>query len=763
MQFDNFQRIVTTFADEDNEVVVEEGHLLLSIRGELVEAEIRIDPLDGVKVVYEGEEWSARRWIHSYLAKLNMLADRIIDYIDPPKNYVSPSVDLLDWRDESIKKESSSDSTTSLREMLAKSPGGTTSVYFLTSDAGEGKTSLIEKISVEQAKAFKNRETGTLILPVSLGGRSFLRFDDVVIASLMNRLRFPYLYYESFIELIRMSAIIPAFDGFEEVLVDVQSNEAASAVGHLVNQLSSCGTILIAARKAYFDRSLNSQVKLLDSIRSENEAQIQRLVLNRWGRKVFTEYVTLREYPEPDSLYELVKNRLERSDHPLLTRAVLVQRLVDVAQDEGGDLDKFLRRLGQSQVDYFFDFIETIVEREVNEKWITRSGTDHSPLLTLDEHHELLSQIASEMWINAVDALKFDVIELILELFAAEKDKSSDVERQMSKRIMDHPLLHEDKSLGTSRNITRICFDHEDFQEFYLGQALARALLSSNDSFDTKLILDAGKLTKPVILETARYLKNQEVKSIDEVMMNLECISQKERQVSYIRENCGILMLEFAQYATQSHSIREVHFPAHALKNRILKDLQVHNCTFDSTRLDHSKITNCSFHGCRFWELVLDDSKALSMNKTEFHSCTFDCVSIVSSSEEEPREFREPKQKRAILENKGFDLNLKPQSTTILNDIHSPQMDNDMKVAMKFIKMFHRATTVNENAITQRLRNQTNHFMDKILPELTDAKLVENTGKSQNKYRLKVPRSKIDNFLRDSGNTFSEFIRMASV
>jgi len=760
MDFSTFKRIVTTFADEDNEVVVDESCLLLYIRGKMVEAELKDDPENGIIVVYQDEDWPARQWIFSCLANLRMLADRIISYIHPPETYVSPDVNLLDWKNEPIAENSPSDSITRLQGVFTKYPAGVTSIYFLTSDAGEGKTSLIEKISVEQAKAFKNKEAHFLILPVSLGGRSFLRFDDVVIASLMNRLRFPFLYYDSFIELVRMKAIIPAFDGFEEVLVDVSSNEAVSAIGHLVDQLSSSGTILVAARKAYFDSSLNSQAKLLDSIKPDHNVRIQRIVLNRWDRGVFLKYASIRGVAEPENLYQQVKNRLDNKDHPMLTRAVLVRRLIDVAKEEN-NLDKFLQRLGRSQLGYFFDFIETIVEREASEKWVDRSGTDNSPLLTLDEHYELLSQLALEMWVNAVDALRSDVIRLIIEFFAAEKNKSNDVERQIIRRIQDHSLLREDKSQGPTRH-SRIRFDHEEFQDFYLGQALARALCA-RDSANARLILNAHALTRPVILETTRYLTTQNIISIDEVLASLARLSHGGQRVSYIRGNCGILMIELAKYAEETHSIRDIFFPANALQQRSLRGLEVHSSYFGSTSLDNSEIFDCKFYDCEFEDLILNNAQELRIDQTVFDNCTFYAVSVDHESEEIPRRFRDPDKIPSLLSSLGFNLKWKSHQKVVLDDLPSDSMDDDMKTVLRFIRMFQRATTVHESLITQRLGSQSGYFMNQILPKLIHARLVEVTGNSNNKYRLIYKRSEIDDLVNESGNKFTEFIQTALI
>ncbi|MCY4172352.1 MAG: hypothetical protein OXE59_11035 [Bacteroidetes bacterium] len=757
MLFKDFERVLKTFADDDSEAIVDNGEFLVYIRGKPVQGRLKSDPSTGITVIHEEEESLATQWVFRYLAKLDRLADRIIDYIRPPENYVSPKIHLRDWNNQPNQVFSADNSTTRLRDCLTNFHGGVTSISFLTSDAGEGKTSLIEKISVEQAHAFKANKTGTLILPVALGGRSFLRFDAVVIASLMNRLRFSYLYYDSFIELIKLNAIIPAFDGFEEVLVDVNSNEAVSALGHLVNELSSSGTILVAARKAYFDRSLDSQSKLLDSISSDQNVALQRYDLERWDQSVFCKYAIKRGIRSPDSLYNQVKNGLGGNEsHSVLTRAVLVRRLIDVAQNEN-DLNKFLLRLGESQVNYFFDFIETIIEREANEKWINRSG--NTPLLTIDQHHELLSIIASEMWISAVDALGSDVIQLVIEFFISEKNKNNDEERQIARRIETHALFREDDSQGLTR-YGRIRFDHEDFQEFYLGQALARSLCS-RDRSNVRLILDANSLTQPVILEATRYILAQNQITIDDIWNDLKQLLKGERRVSYIRENCGMLMLELAQRTQNPYSINEINFPPNALQQRNLSKLRIYHSLFSSTTLENTKIGGCSFIDCEFSELIFNNVQSHKIYDTVFENCTFNSVSIDSDTEDDLRKYYTPSKVLALLTSKGLDL----RSSTNLdaNNQHSvsDEMDNDMKTALKVIRLFSRSTTITDKVIQQRLVKQSNYFMSQILPKLIKAGLIEVNHQSNKSYRLMVPLSEIDRLVDISGSIFEEFIQHA--
>ena len=516
---------------------------------------------------------------------------------------------------------------------------------------------------------------------------------------------------------MKSGAIIPAFDGYEEMLTETQSGEAISAIGDLVDRLSSSGTLVVAAREAYFDSSLSFQTKLLDPVRRKQAVGIRRFALDRWSREVFLRYAEKRNVVEPEELFRRVTRRLG-DVHPVLTRAVLVRRLLDVV-DEENDLDQFLQRLGQSKTDYFFDFVESIVDREVKHKWISTSGTNE-PLLTRDEHHELLSQIAFEMWVNGVETIGLDTVGLVVQLFAEEKNKTPTVQRQINSRINHHSLLRLDNSDGPTK---RIRFDHEDFRAFYLGQALARSLDSMDDS-NAKQVLDTRQLSDSVIEEAARYLTplNTSALRSKRLIEALHKLSRGEQYASYIRENCGALMLKLAERTTIAHSITDVSFPEDVLEQRELKNLRVSNSFFNLTSLRKSKINNCTFVNCRFAGLVLNDK--YNLDGTVFdEDCSFDSVSIGNGIGGEYQRFFNPDRVRAVLAGCGFAIRSRQQ--TVFEDPASTEMDTDMKIALKFIRMFARATAVAENIVRARIGTQSGHFFNSILPKLQKAGLIE--------------------------------------
>ena len=96
----------------------------------------------------------------------------------------------------------------------------------------------------------------------------------------------------------------------------------------------------------------------------------------------------------------------------MLSRAFLVKRLFDLAE-EAQTVEQLVAELGSTPQDYFFKFVETLVDREAQLKWLDKTGDAAHPLLTLDEHHELLASIAREMWQSSVNALRLDVVDVM--------------------------------------------------------------------------------------------------------------------------------------------------------------------------------------------------------------------------------------------------------------------------------------------------------------------------------------------------------------
>ena len=751
MEFDDFKRIVTCFADRVDDVDTTHGDLLLQVREETITAKLHQRP-NGLIVEENGDYMPASTWIVTRLARVHLLADRICSYVSPPEHFVPPTGRLL----EQLETNPSDDDDTrpnvveTLTETLSRRLGGTTSVIYLTSDAGEGKTSLINHLAVRQAQEYKAKRSDWLLVPVPLGGRTFLRFDDVVVSALVNRLRFQLLYYEAFLELVGLGILVPAFDGFEEMIVEASSGEAISALGNLVGKLRSKGTLLVAARKAYFDYpNLGSQARLFDTIGRDCDVAFGRLSLNRWDRNTFIQYASQRSVTDPESLFMVVSKRLG-TEHPILTRAVLVKRLVDVAIHEP-NLSTLLDRIGQDQRDYFHDFVGGLVEREAT-KWADKSGDASGSLLTSDEHHELLSMVALEMWLSATDELGGDLVSLVVEMFADANRKSPAVARQIQDRIKQHSLL-----VVTRTGRTALGFDHEDFRVFYLGQALGRALFSGDVSA-VRSMMDKAALHASATEDAAGYVRRQGNEAGRRILTLLQTLADGELSASFVRENCSVLAMALVDLDERGYKVRNMSFPADSLRARSLKNITVSESYFHATSLIGTSLAHCKFVNCRFERLELND--LVPASHTLLQDCRVDTVVVVTESGDPIVRF-DPGQIQRELDRAGFELTCAAPLSQHTDEIHDT--DGDLILVQRLLRAFLRATALNEWTIRQRFGVNSNHFLKNVLPRLEQAGVVrqvpyQGSGK-QLRIRLVAPMLRIEEAMRESGGDFDKFVR----
>ena len=747
MNIKDFTRILRTFADQPSNVDIEGGRLLVEIRDELIEA--RLTNRDGtVWVTEEGTDTcSAYKWILRRLARVDQLADRLLSYTPVEEHFVRPRGLLLDQLDidpteADVQK---SDAVTALIDTLSQSPSGASTVVYLTSDAGEGKTTVVNHLAREQAKRFKSGQAGWLLLPISLGGRPFLRFDDVVVGELVNRLRFQHLYYDAFLELTKLGVLVPAFDGFEEMFVESSSGEAVSALGNLVQHLQSSGSVLIAARKAYFEfYSFRTQARLFDAIQSHS-VTFSRLTLSRWQREHFQKYCKLRTLRTGDSLYERVRERLGER-HPLLTRAVLVKKLVDIAK-ELPSIDAVLARLGNDPDEYFVDFVTTIVEREAEEKWLDRSGEAAKPLLTVADHFDLLAMIAREMWEMRSDALKRDYLELITDVFTSDSKLSPDTARQIRKRLPEHSLL---ALVSGTRDM--LAFDHDDFRWFFLGQALGRLLLDDSDE-ELATWLNVAALPADTVDAACRYAA-QQGGDPGPIIERVVGIGQQAPTTSYTKENSGSIALALAaRGAGADVSLKGLVFPPGALVGKQLEGVHIRDCEFQATSLRDARIIDCEFRRCRFHRL---EGSAETVTRSRLEDCEMD-----QWVGEADVGVYDPARVRHALEEEGF-LVTRRGSTTPSDDDEEFVVDAETEMAERALRMFMRATHINDVVFRHKLGQRANEFFDVVLPKLVAGSILEQvpyrgSGRGM-RYKLNVPMQRIADVVPAKGITLVELI-----
>lgn len=740
----DFKRILLSFADGENDVDLARGTLIVQVRDDLIEA--RLVQKDGSLFVNEADDLRpAVSWLIDRVARLPLLADRLLSHILPVEAFVDPAGRVterleVDSRNDARNVEGAKHA---LGSMLETKLLGSTSIIYLTSDAGEGKTTLIRVLAREQAQRYRKRETDWLLLPVKLGGRGFQRFDDSVVATLMNEYRFQMLYYEGFLELVRLGVIVPAFDGFEEVFIENSSGEAVSALGNLVGALGSSGACVISARNAYFEyQSYLTQAQLFDALDGVS-AQFGRVGIQRWSKNHFVEYATGRGVARPGVIYDAVSSRLGES-HPLLTRAVLVRRLVDLTL-ENTDSDDLVAKLGQNPDDYFYHFVLAIVEREANEKWIDRSGEPYKPLLSVLEHQRLLASVATEMWLAGAEQLRSDVLEVVADVFSESLGRGPVIGRQIRERLRQHSLLVVADGRGAA-----VAFDHEDFRKFYLGEGLGQLLLSGQSS-ELRNLLSVAALSLQTA-EAAVAVCLRAGAKLESHVRDLQAIASMELQTSFVKENAALLLvLMIERCQTSTFTLSRLVFPPDALRARRLEGVSFVDCHFQPTSLEGAQLTSCS------WTKCLIERLDLSSN-TVVEKCALveSTVSSVNVNGGEGQLF-DPGAIARELKAKGFLLDSIPDSPSVIEN------DPDAKLLERALRVFLRATQVNESVFRQKLGARASRFLEDLLPRLVDARVLEEVpyhgAGSQRRFKLRLPMQEVHQRLANSGGSFELFVR----
>lgn len=747
MDIPTLRRVLTAFADTPADVDLGKGTILVQIRDDVIEAQV-VSRHGSLYVRELGEEMPAPQWVIQRIARLPVLAERILSYVANEPHFVTPDGMLLDQLDESPLDEEKkvNDAADCTMQILGRRPAGTASVLYLTSDAGEGKTTLISQLARSQAQLYKEKKGDWLLVPVSLGGRTFMRFDDVIIGALVNRLRFPFLYYEAFIELVRLGVVVPAFDGFEEMFVEGSAGDAVSALGNLMNTLQSSGTVLIAARKAYFEyKNLHSQTRLFDSFGGQS-VSFARIALERWSKSQFLQYAAKRGISNAGDIYNDVADKLPE-DHPLLTRAVLVKRLLDVAV-ETADRSTLLSNIETDPDDYFRQFIGTIIGREAKEKWIDKAGTPAHPLISEQDHYELLSMIALEMWTNGTEALRGDVLGCVAEMFADSKKSDKEITRQVVERVKQHALLVEAEG-------NRFAFDHQEFFYFFLGEAVGRLLVEGNKA-GVGHCFRQGVLPALSIEAAAKHVR-REKNDIPGIvgMVNDLCIG--EPRASFIKDNLGGILIRLMDYNNASGvTVAHGSFPPDSLLGRHLENVVFQDCYFQRTSLAQAKIAKVRFTRCEFESLELRQGVQIDQSILDASTCN----SVIPLNSEIA--VFDPRQVVQALTQAGFVFAQPPAAPP------APAVtpDDEMVIVERMVRAFMRSTGVNENTLNKRLGAQAAEFFSDVLPQLEGAGIlteVKFTGSgNQRRFRLGISLERLNRAIEGCGGNFERFLELAS-
>jgi hypothetical protein len=493
------------------------------------------------------------------------------------------------------------------------------------------------------------------------------------------------------------------------------------------------------------------QEHLFDTIR-KYDVNFTKIELKRWSEPQFLEYGKNRGIKNISELYKKVCERLT-PNHALLTRAVLVKRLLDMA--ENSSLDDLLERLDKSGTDFFSVFVKSIIEREANEKWIDRSGQNEvgTPLLTIEEHCRLLSLISLNMWESRIEYLKSDTFELVIEIFSDEVRKKPHQIKQIQERIKGHALLVVSPSV-----LDAIQFDHDEFRLFFLGEAIAQQISSQTEQTKKDIwnIFRRGILPLPAQQSFIRSLSRNHQLVYSQIIHLLLDVAAMDIQTSYTHQNCTDVISHLISNRNSSDELKitKMIFNNDALRDKKISNIVFDNCYFLPSSLEITTLNKCSFINCRFDELRI--FKSTKIENIVFKDSKVECLQLY-----EKDSIWNPMEIQMHLKNLGISMPESDNQESISEQQNEP--DPNLYNMEKLLRYFMRSTHIGEHVIVMKLGGQGQAFINDAIPQLLKYGVMEEIenrgGDNQRRFRLGVSLHTIRNAIFCAKGSFNVFLQ----
>lgn len=616
-EYQKYLNEILTFADDTNDVVKDsQGNIIFNRLNQLMSIKLKKSD-KGILVEYNNALLPYRTFMAKYLANMDIMARHIIDK--------DPQIDEMYYVDgqASLTTDEGRIEKTALKLLDFECNRDVfigSKICFVTANAGHGKTLLLRQYQRNQAKKYIKGESDYLFLHIDLHGHDLRKLDAVIMYELAGVLRMPGLYTNSIITLMRNGLLILGVDGFDELAVETGGEKAIGSFNNLVRDLDSQGVLVAASRRTFFNAQ--DYIKKRGYLDDVGDAYFcfDELKLHNWSKKECSEYMewvyVMNSEQEANEEYEQVLSYLNPKEHnPLVERPFLFVNIVDCAKKENLKVADYLREGGNTDTG-LERIINTFLRREVK-KWNSNNLKDKREYLTFEQHEELLSIVAEDMWLSQREYISLDVLEFNLSVLLEEWKVLPNLHPDILKMSKSHALLVADSHGDNFRR-----FDHEEFKNYFLAKSLERKILQSINSAKYSLLkrlLSVGQLPDAVAL----YI-SQVKASYDKVLFIQKMLEEghKDFKTTFFQTNIGTLIpyvLDKVKINSNLIIGTKIVFSSLVFENKTLENITFVECYFVNVSFAHTCLNNVHFKKCEFTDIRLHES-----NDCEIMNVTYD-------------------------------------------------------------------------------------------------------------------------------------------
>jgi len=589
---------LSPFCDPGTELKIEgEGRSLRASwlsRGNEKNAQFSLSIDQGVQVTFSGMQQSYRSFlVGPEMADLLGLSKMILQsqkqqlFIPTKASFIEAANELSEPAVELLQRE------------LTQNDSSATKIIMVTGEAGAGKTRVLQELVRKQAALYQQNQSTTLYLYINAQGRALARFNEALATELQD-LR-ALLTYHAVAALVRIGALVPVIDGFDELLGLSGYDDAFSSLSRFIEELDGQGQVVASARSTYYEEEFVSRASISSSLGGQVWKQIP-IQIRAWGEDEFLSYIKSRLANETiynkseTELISHVQRVFSGSNKGLKHKPLFVARAVDLILN-GVEL--------QGEGDLLSELVTAFLERERKEKLLDKN---EAPLLTSDQISTLMASLAEEMWDQETRELDRRSVREVAEYVLVVEGVEESIQSIVIERMPTLAFLSPGERAGS------VGFEHELFFSYFLSQVFSREICRYGSSVE--LLLSRSILPSDVAHITIRQISTKlclgNMENLITILEKLAQAGSKEGlRTSQIRENAGRIVLEALLYTYESAgsivgiALKNLIFPGGTFQ-ALFENITIDNVIFRRTDLSRTIIKQSKAKNVLFQEITVD-------------------------------------------------------------------------------------------------------------------------------------------------------------
>jgi hypothetical protein len=451
--------------------------------------------------------------------------------------------------------------------------------------------------------------------------------------------------------------------------------------------------------------------------RISSTCEFHELRIANWEKKENIDYLSFY-FDKVEDIYSDMLEELHDPQHPILARPYLFSKITNLAYASKSFPNKILSGIDNKKEGINI-VVEAFLRREVI-KWKERDKETGKPYLTFEQHIQLLSSIAYELWENQSDSISLNNIHLLLSMLFDEWQIEERLKPLINRMVESHALLIPDQINDNCRR-----FEHLEFKNYFIAKNLKSLITSAIEKgavSPLKRFLYISQMQDSIAL----YLTNEINGNDPIVIINvLQAILKDEWKPTFLQTNIGTMipyLLDGKIFKDKLIIDQKVNFSSLIFEGKTLSNIHFQESNFLNISFKNTSLSNITFQKCYFTELrILFESNNIFSNVSIIDS---EVNNIVMQNKEGVRypEYS-PSSINSILRSLHFSIkNLEPEIE------FEPKEDSQFKKSVKhFLAKFNSATYIFENSIENEpfYVREKDLILGKIIPILSKHNIIE--------------------------------------